>query len=150
MGLKTNKNFITANAIDVILRETIVKDKGEINYLDKGDYGKVPGYLHRVRDEVKREEETIKKAVMQKMREKEAPALKYVEMDEGERQAIMEQLKLKWDQVNSKYQKICHRTNNDTIGDIMRKEARESQLTQLEEDIEQLSRPGPLLILQQD
>uniref|UniRef100_A0A7S2PT63 Enkurin domain-containing protein n=1 Tax=Leptocylindrus danicus TaxID=163516 RepID=A0A7S2PT63_9STRA len=150
MGLKTNKSFITANAVDVILCETKVKNKGDVNYLDKEDYGKIPEYLNRVKAEVKHEEEAIKKSVIQKMKEKEAPARKYVQMDEGERQALIEQLKLKWDQVNSKYQKICHRTNNDTIGDIKRKEAQESQLTQLEEDIKQLSRPGPLLILQQE
>ena len=69
-----------------------------------------------------------------------------IKMNENEREALINKLKGRWDEVNKTYQKICHRTNNTTIGDIKRKEAQEADLKQLEDDIELLSRPGPIFI----
>ena len=67
-------------------------------------------------------------------------------MDENERHELVNALKDKWDFVNSRYQKICHRVSIDSLGDIKRKEEQEAELQQLEDDIEKLSKPGKLYI----
>ena len=53
MGLKSNKNYITSNAIDNILMPTRKKVKEEFNYLTKKYYGQVPPYLKKLKEKVK-------------------------------------------------------------------------------------------------
>ena len=148
MGLKTSKNFIKCNALEIILTEPTSKGKKEVNYLKKESYGKVPDYLHQVKDEVMKEKDLIEGIVKDKMKENTDTLQNCYEMDEEERRNLINMLKTRWDEVNQKYQKICHKTNHDTIGDIKRKETQETELKQLENDIELLSRPGPILIRQ--
>ena len=42
MGLKTTKNFVTANAVEAILQVPTVSYSTEPDYLKKADYAKVP------------------------------------------------------------------------------------------------------------
>ncbi|KAH8095435.1 hypothetical protein JL720_2734 [Aureococcus anophagefferens] len=59
MGLKTSKNFITANAVEAILQVPTVKYTAEPDYLKKADYAQVPAYLGQVKEEIRRENEMI-------------------------------------------------------------------------------------------
>jgi hypothetical protein len=45
MGIKTNKNFITANAVEAILQVPKVIENGELNYMKKEDFGRSPPIL---------------------------------------------------------------------------------------------------------
>lgn len=49
MGLKTTKNFITANAVEAILQVPKVNVTDEPDYLKKADFGQTPAYLQQVR-----------------------------------------------------------------------------------------------------
>lgn len=60
MGLKSDKNYITANAVDVILMQTKKKPQTEETYLNKKSYGKVPNYLHKLKEDVENEYKTIR------------------------------------------------------------------------------------------
>ena len=146
MGLKTSKNFIKNNAVEAILSRAKLKNIEEVNYLQKPNYGKVPSYLAQVNEEVKREKEVIEGLVKENMKESTCAGNTDIKMNENEREALINKLKGRWDEVNKTYEKICHRTNNTTFGDIKRKEAQEADLKQLEDDIELLSRPGPIFI----
>ena len=84
-------------------------------------------------------------AVPSSLRHIELPD-RYEEISDQERTALIDALKAKWDSVNSKYQKITHLVLLDTAGQVRRKCDYESELTSLENDIEKLSRPGPLLM----
>lgn len=42
MGLRNNKNFVTANAVDAILAVPVHRQRPPVDYLRKEDYGKVP------------------------------------------------------------------------------------------------------------
>merc|ERR1719240_2335998 len=53
MGLKTSKNFITANAVEAILQVPKASGSAEAYYLSKADYGQVPGYLGQVKEEIR-------------------------------------------------------------------------------------------------
>ena len=60
MGLKSDKNYITANAVDVILMQPKKKFEEEKNYLHKNNYGKVPQYISTLRNNVENEYRTIR------------------------------------------------------------------------------------------
>ncbi|TMW59627.1 hypothetical protein Poli38472_004696 [Pythium oligandrum] len=144
MGLKSSKNFVTANAVEAILavpgtRARVTREPPQ--YVKKEDYGQVPKYLNQVKDEIERENEMIEEFVRQNkniMEEDEGGRAE--PMDERERKHLVDALKAKWDHVNAKYQKLCHNVVFDTLGKVRRKETFEKELTQLEKDIELLSK----------
>lgn len=146
MGIKTSKNFITANAVEAILQVPKSIEVGELNYMKKEDFGKVPDYLYEVKEEIRRENEMIDKYVKEQMGHVEEEPDQYDEISDQERNALITALKDKWDTVNATYQKLTHLTLLDTAGQIRRKETLEASMTALENDINQLQRPGPLLI----
>lgn len=146
MGLKTNKNFITANAVEAILQVPMVPEQQELNYLEKEDYGKVPEYLGAVKEEIRRENEMIDKYVKEQMGIEDEVVEEFEEMDERDREQLIKELKMKWEELNSKYQKITHLVVLDTAGQVRRKEQLEAALTEIENDVKKLSRPGPILL----
>ena len=123
-----------------------VIESNDLNYLKKEDYGKVPEYLSKVREEIRRENEMIDKYVKEQLGEVEREPERFEEISEYERQDLVAQLKEKWDHVNAKYQKITHLVRLDTTGQVRRKEQLENELKTLETDIEYLSRAGSLLV----
>lgn len=65
-GLKTSKNYITANAVENILQAPKRVPTTEPRFTAKEDYGKVPDYLVRIKQERREEDEFI--AHIQQMR----------------------------------------------------------------------------------
>lgn len=145
-GLQTTKNFITANAVETILQVPTLRGRPEPDYLNKADYGKVPAYLAEVKNEITRENDMIDAYVREQMGYEAMHEAQYEAMDEGEREALLDQLKAKWDAVNERYQRMTHMVKLDTVGKVKRKEAMESELRTLEEDIQKLERHGPVLV----
>ena len=123
-----------------------VLNNGNLNYLKKEDYGKIPEYLSKVKDEIRRENDMIDKYVKEQLGEVEREPEKFEEISEFERQDLVSALKDKWDTVNARYQQITHLVRLDTTGQVRRKEQLEAELRTLETDIEYLSRPGSLLV----
>lgn len=150
MGLKSAKNFVTANAVETILAVpgNRARAKNELpQYVKKEDYGKVPKYLNQVKDEIERENTMIEEFVRQNKDFMDEESGRVEPMDERERVELVNALKAKWDHVNSKYQKLCHNVVFDTLGKVRRKETFEKDLTQLEKDI-QLLEKGHVVIAQ--
>ena len=147
IGLKTCKNYIVANAIQAIIQTPKNVCTDEIRFTQKDTYGKVPEYLCEVKKAIEKEKQFVDNCVQEQYGGgSDFEELHCEVLDEGERQRLIHALKTKWDHVNSTYQKICHRVTIDSLGDIKRKEAQEKELQQLEDDIERLSRPGPIYI----
>ena len=173
VGLRSDKNFISANAVEAILQGDFHEINGnkctmhysdnpvntysyyvvpkstvskELNYLKKEDYGKVPEYLTKVREEIQRENEMIDRYVKVQMGEADKEPEKFDEMSDFERQDLILSLKDKWDAVNARYQKITHLVQLDNNCQIRRKEQLEAELKTLETDIKYLSQPGALLV----
>ena len=146
MGLKTNKNFITANAVEAILQVPYVPEVKELNYLEKEDYGQVPEYLEKVKEEIRRENHMIDKYVKEQMGIEDEVVEEFEEMDERDREQLIKELKMKWEELNASYQKMTHLVILDTAGQVRRKEQLETALTSIENDIKKLSRPGPILL----
>ncbi|KAK9833744.1 hypothetical protein WJX74_004757 [Apatococcus lobatus] len=133
MGLVSQKNFVTANAIENILAKPKVHDTSERLYILKPDFGEVPAYLQRNREQIQQERQ---QAVTM------APSS---EMSMQEREELVGQLKEKWAVVNEAYQKLPF--SLDTPTKKRRKEELEKQLGQLEKDIKLLSRGDRLLVV---
>jgi hypothetical protein len=152
VGVRTTRNFITANAVEAILTAPRVPQTLEPNYSRKEDFGKVPAYLTQVKEEIRRENEMIDRYVKdrlgQGMQSGEFPSHqeRMEELPEYERAQLVDQLKAKWDAVNASYQRMTHMTSLDTVGKRNRKEQCEKDLKDIEVSIERLTRPGPVYI----
>jgi 23S rRNA pseudoU1915 N3-methylase RlmH len=121
----------------------VIKDS-DVDYTKKPDYGRVPNYLDGVREEINREKEYINHLMEQQRQRRtqhhnvQQPQMR--QLSEEERQEMVRNLKLKWNEVNREYQKTTHIVNLDTRGKIRRKEEYEQHLAQLEKSIEKLSK----------
>jgi archaellum component FlaC len=135
MGLVSQKNFVTANAVDNILAVPKRPVSNEINYLQKADYGQVPQYLDRVKQQITEEYRMIEELQQHQQPQNENA----IEMlTEAERDALLQGLKTNWERVNKEYQTLSFTL--DTPAKKQRKEAYESQLEEIENDIKKLSK----------
>eukprot|EP01006_Ploeotia_vitrea_P058040 TRINITY_DN68683_c0_g1_i1.p1 TRINITY_DN68683_c0_g1~~TRINITY_DN68683_c0_g1_i1.p1 ORF type:complete len:262 (-),score=-0.44 TRINITY_DN68683_c0_g1_i1:110-895(-) len=146
MGIRTTKNFVTANAVEAILAAPKVIPVAESNYMKKEDYGKIPAYLKQVKEEIRRENDMIDQYVKARMGVEETNPEHIETFDEQDRQDLLSQLKAKWDVTNANYQRMTHLVKLDSCGKIRRKTELENTLKALEADIEKLSRPGNILV----
>jgi len=132
------KNFVTSNAVENIL--AVPKREPEpINWFQKPHFGTTPPYLVKIKQEIADEYEYIR-SMQQQDDSGVPPGMK--QLPEEERQALVDALKSKWQDVNKAYQGSCVLSlkSLDTIGKVKRKEMYEAQLAQIEKDIEKLSR----------
>ena len=146
MGIRTNKNFINTNAVENImsvpkkpLPKYVDTRRGDNNLLEtsglvpkythKNDYGKVPEYLQKRNEEVKRAQEEYDAYIRERMRQ---GAMK--QLTDEERDDIISGLKKNWEELHHQYQGLSVVT--DTTPKKNRKERMEAEMKQLERDIE--------------
>ena len=135
MGLVSQKNFITANAVDNILAVPKKPLSKDVNYLKKQDYGKVPGYISRVKEQIQSEYRMIEEMQNSNRAEQEEGV---DILSESERERLLAGLKANWEAVNKEYQMLSFTL--DTPAKKKRKEDYEAQLEQIENDIKKLSK----------
>lgn len=145
-GLKTSKNYVNCNAVEVINSAPKKRKDFEVPFIAREDYGKVPAYLETVKAEIEHEKDVVDMYVADQYGPLSGSQHEQEVMDERERKELINHLKQRWGDVNAEYQKYCHKVILDTPGEIKRKASQEAELKQLEEDIEKLSCPGPLVI----
>jgi len=146
MGLKTTKNFISTNAVENITAvpklpakkfvdtrggdtQNLIPSGYEPVYVHKKDFGEVPVYLSKRKEEVKRAQEEYDQYIAEQIRR---TALR--QLTPEERQAIVDGLKANWEDIQDQYQGLSVVT--DTAPKKNRKERMEAQMKQLERDIE--------------
>jgi len=146
MGLKTTKNFITQNAVENIMSvakkpeksyaDTRIGDKHPLEpsgldqkFIHKKDYGEVPGYLVKRKDETEKAQAEYEAYVKEGMRRGAMQCL-----PGEERQMMLDGLKKNWEQLHHEYQGLSVVT--DTAPKKNRKERMEAEMKQLERDIE--------------
>ena len=112
MGLKSDKNFITANAVDVILMATKKKPQTSTSYLSKKSYGKVPEYLSKIREDIEKEYKSIREM---QIRNEEDEAKKKLKLDTQEVDSLREGLQKRLAQLKKDYGNITHKTVFDTL-----------------------------------
>lgn len=150
LGLKTTKNFISNNAVEVITavpRQPAKKfadtRTGAIHdltpsglepvFVHRKDFGEVPDYLVKRKDEIKKAQDEYDQYVLDRYR---VGALR--KLSEDEREAILDGLKANWEDVHEQYQGLSVVT--DTAPKKNRKERMEAQMKQLERDIEMIEK----------
>ncbi len=114
-----------------------------MDYLKKKDFGKVPRYIERIKRSVQREQ--ARRAKQAQDAEAARNATKRTLTTE-ERAQLLVGLKARWESVNNEYQKITHMTNLDTLCKVRRKENFESELNQIEKDMDLLGRKEEIII----
>jgi len=127
--------------VEAILQAPKKQITTDDDFMNKDDFGKVPPYLERIRGDIQAEMDYIK----QVQDHEQASAQVTRPMSNEERQALIQKLKAKWEEVNSEYQLGTHLTKLDTVGKTRRKEELESKLNQIEKDIEKLKRDNILV-----
>ncbi|KAG9394566.1 Calmodulin-binding [Carpediemonas membranifera] len=137
-GLKTSKNFINANAVEVICssaKQPMTQTEKFENWTQKPDFGKVPNYLNRVKTEVEEEYKMV-----ETMRQEANPASRsnVVEMPEEERQQLLAALRERWQKVDGEFQLTSFVL--DTDSSKRKYEGLAKELQQLEKDIEMLEK----------
>ena len=137
LGLKTEKNFIVSNAVEVILKPAKAASE-EKDPLQKKNYGKVPNYLQKVKADIEEEYTTLRQLKEEQQDEEERK--KFLMVPE-EIAALKEGLKKKWEAVNKEYQTITHIRKPDTQGLKRKKENCEKELDQIEKDLALLEKP---------
>ena len=107
-------------------------------YVEKKDYGKVPAYLTKHKNEIEEEYKLIKE--MQVQEEENQERQKYLISDEEKKQ-LVDALKKKWDVLHHDYQAIITRvTKTNPLGLKTLKENLEKEMSQIEKDIEKLNK----------
>jgi protein-tyrosine-phosphatase len=135
MGLVSQKNYITANAVDNILAVPKKPVSTDVNYLQKQDYGQVPQYLSRVKEQIAEEYKMIEEMTQSNQPQNEDE----IEMlTDAEREKLLDGLKANWASINKEYQTLSFTL--DTPAKKKRKEEYEAQLEQIENDIKKLSK----------
>jgi hypothetical protein len=112
MGLKSDKNFVTANAVDVILMATKKKPQTSVLYKNKKNYGQIPEYLHKIREDIENEYKSIREM---QIRNEQDEAKKKKKLDTEEIEALREGLQVKLAQLKKEYGNLTHKTTIDTL-----------------------------------
>ena len=144
MGLKSDKNYITSNAIDNILMPTRKKAKEEMDYLHKKYYGEVPPYLTKLKKKVQDEYVSIRE--MQRRNEEEDAKRKKV-LSEEEIKTLREGLLKKLEQLKYSYGQITHKKKYDTLVLLKKKEGLEKEMEIIEKDLQSLNNKNVIVDL---
>ena len=122
MGLKTDKNYITANAVDNILMAPKKLTTGEEFprllkvrnvYKDKHKYyGQIPTYITNLRLKIKEEYDTLQEM---KRRKKEEEDAKQRLLTQDEVAELRQGLQKKWEMYNQRYAKMTHKKVFDNL-----------------------------------
>lgn len=136
----STKNFISENALAVIMADARRPQRTDIDYTKKEDFGKTPAYLSNVKAEIAAEKDYIRRVMEAEAEEESKYQPKTHVLPEEERLKLLTQLKIKWEAVNKQYQTTTHMVTLDTMGKVRRKEKYETELQQIEKSIEKLSK----------
>ncbi|KAL0210632.1 hypothetical protein RCL1_005068 [Eukaryota sp. TZLM3-RCL] len=134
MGLVSNKNFITSNAIEAILQRPPPTNNDPLRFTKKPDYGKVPGYLETVKQEIHEEYDTLRR-----IQTEQDPSYSNASvLSDEERLDLLEKLKHRWEEAYAEFSRLPMVV--ETESKITRKNYLERLLNQLDKDIKKLER----------
>ncbi|KAM9647037.1 enkurin isoform 2-T3 [Morphnus guianensis] len=146
MGIQSKKNFINTNAVAAITGlpkkpqpiyvdrrqgdKYLLETSGLVpKYIKKKDYGVTPKYVTRRNEEMKRAQKEYEASILEHLKKR---AMK--RLSDEERRSLLQGLKKNWEEVYREFQGLS--VEIDTIPKKIYKEKLESQMKQLEHDIE--------------
>lgn len=135
MGLKTDKNFVVANAVENILAVPKKQPIKETRHVEKATYGKVPTYIQRTKAELEKQYALVDKYGPAARKEQDRfEALSAAELNE-----IRNGLQKRWDALNKEFQTMGF--NLETRSQKKHQEAVESELRVLEAALQKVNKP---------
>ncbi|GAX72902.1 hypothetical protein CEUSTIGMA_g357.t1 [Chlamydomonas eustigma] len=143
MGLTSNKNYITSNAVEAILSKPGKVPQDPFQWTTRPGYGEVPVYLRRNKQAIMREKEHFEQYV--KMRNQPESGQMVSQMSAEDRAQLILHLKRKWGKVNHHFQGFSLSVDNEMKK--RRKEELERQLAEIERDIKTLERGDTILVM---
>lgn len=139
MGLKTDKDFVTANAVDAICmqpRNVPVEAKLAIH---KKDMGKAPAYLTTMKARLNEEKEWVQSyRNHEEEQHQNTKAQYYRELSEEERQELLAKLRTQQAERSRQIQSLPF--SRDTMTQKARRERMEKELDEVEKAIAKLSK----------
>ncbi len=99
-GLVSDKNFIVANAVENILAAPNLPASKDKDYLKKKNFGKVPKYLTKIKNEIEDEYNLVREMQIEEQNEKDRQ--KFL-MPDSERTELIGALKKKWEILHKEY-----------------------------------------------
>mmetsp|Transcript_18819 Transcript_18819/g.32130 ORF Transcript_18819/g.32130 Transcript_18819/m.32130 type:complete len:246 (+) Transcript_18819:61-798(+) len=142
-GLSSNKNFITANAVEVILAKPKKVPQEDFQWTSRPGYGSVPIYLRHNKAKVASERDQFE--TYMRMRQEPAAGSHVSELSQEERNDLLRHLKLKWGSLNNAFQR--QPLSTDTEQKKHRKEELARALAEVEKDIKTLERGETVLMV---
>ncbi|XP_009897659.1 enkurin [Dryobates pubescens] len=146
MGIQSKKNFINANAVAAITRlpkkpqpiyvdrrqgdKYLLETSGLVpKYIKKKDFGRTPKYVTKRNEEERRAQEEYEASILETLKKR---AMK--RLSDEERTSLLQGLRRNWKEVYHEFQRLP--VQIDTIPKKLNKEKLETQMKQLEHDIE--------------
>ncbi|CAK0782801.1 hypothetical protein CVIRNUC_005996 [Coccomyxa viridis] len=139
MGLHSGQNCVHENAVKNIRMHPPPARPQAPRYVQKADYGRVPGYLQHNKAQIAKEK-ARQDALLLAAEEERASKI----LPEEERLQLVRQLKLKWAQINTQFLRLPFTL--DTPAKRRRKEVYEAQLAQIEKDIRLLQHNEKIVV----
>ena len=133
---KNQKNFIISNAVDAILSQPKINKNFQKNYLKKKNYGIVPNYIKKIKQQIEEEKNALLE--MKKKKNEEENKKKY-KLNEDEIKLLREGLLKKLEELRKNYGLISHRKVFDTLLKIKHKESLEKEMNIVEKDLNLLN-----------
>lgn len=112
MGLKTDKNYVTANAVDNILMSPKKLPEEKKDLYKHKYYGQIPTYITNLRLKIKEEYDTLQEM---KRRKKEEEDAKQRLLTQDEVCELRQGLQKKWEMYNQRYAKMTHKKVFDNL-----------------------------------
>lgn len=104
MGLKSDKNYVVANAVESVLAVPTKNIPPPQNRaVDRDDFGKVPAYLDKIKTEIEERHALVERL---KAARREAEE-RWSELSAEELEQLRQGLQRRWDVLNSEYQARC-------------------------------------------
>ncbi|NXL88620.1 ENKUR protein, partial [Alectura lathami] len=156
MGIQSKKNFINSNATAAITGlpkkpqpihvdrrqgdKYLLETSGLVpKYTKKKDYGITPKYVTRRTEEIKRAEKEYETNVLEYLKKR---AMKH--LSDEERETLLQGLKNNWEEMYHNFQRLP--VEIDTVSKKLYKEKLESQMKQLEHDIDVIEKHKVIFI----
>eukprot|EP00331_Platyophrya_macrostoma_P034529 CAMPEP_0176461558 /NCGR_PEP_ID=MMETSP0127-20121128/34735_1 /TAXON_ID=938130 /ORGANISM="Platyophrya macrostoma, Strain WH" /LENGTH=271 /DNA_ID=CAMNT_0017853291 /DNA_START=1 /DNA_END=816 /DNA_ORIENTATION=+ len=139
MGLRSEKDFVKSNAIEMANMPTRGRKLEEPRPSQRKSFGRVPHYLEAVKSQLAEERtyvEELKKA--ETARQQEVRESYARQMPEEQRLHLLKQLKERWEEKHHQFLSLPF--SRDTMMQVVRKEAVEKDLKEIEAAIARLEK----------
>eukprot|EP00455_Lapot_gusevi_P015180 TRINITY_DN17665_c0_g1_i4.p1 TRINITY_DN17665_c0_g1~~TRINITY_DN17665_c0_g1_i4.p1 ORF type:complete len:259 (-),score=30.58 TRINITY_DN17665_c0_g1_i4:24-800(-) len=135
MGLKTDKNFVVANAVENILSIPKKQSAQQPRAVDRADYGAVPEYISKIKTELKTQYSLVDSYKQRKAQDEE----RYSLLDSAEVQQLRYSLQRRWEVLNKEFQTMGFSV--ETYSQKRHQDDVEKELRAVEAALQKINKP---------